>query len=144
MCDSIRLELRHLGVGVGSAHPTFFQTPMMDDVLADPAGRELWGGNEKGLWRMVPLHTVITDILNGIERRADLIAIPKTNAPITKAPGVFRPFFDRFGFRARNGDARDRARLCRPVRTTSLAASHDRPGGEISATERGQRTRDTR
>jgi NAD(P)-dependent dehydrogenase (short-subunit alcohol dehydrogenase family) len=100
MCDSIRLELRHLGVGVGSAHPTFFQTPMMDDVLADPAGRELWGGNEKGLWRMVPLHTVITDILHGIERRADLIAIPKTNAPITKAPGVFRPLFDRFGFRA--------------------------------------------
>lgn len=99
MCDSIRLELRHLGVGVGSAHPTFFQTPMMDDVLADPAGRELWGGNERGLWRMVPLHTVTTDILNGIERRADLIAIPKTNAPITKAPGVFRPFFDRFGFR---------------------------------------------
>lgn len=48
---------------------------------------------------MVPLHTVTTDILNGIERRADLIAIPKTNAPITKAPGVFRPFFDRFGFR---------------------------------------------
>lgn len=54
MCDSIRLELRHLGVGVGSAHPTFFRTPMMDDVLADPAGRVLWGGNEKGLWRMVP------------------------------------------------------------------------------------------
>jgi NAD(P)-dependent dehydrogenase (short-subunit alcohol dehydrogenase family) len=99
MCDSIRLELRHLGVGVGSAHPTFFRTPMMDDVLADPAGRELWGGNEKGLWRMVSLQTVTTDILNGIERRADLIAIPKTNAPITKAPGVFRPFFDRFGFR---------------------------------------------
>lgn len=99
MCDSIRLELRHLGVGVGSAHPTFFRTPMMDDVLADPAGRELWGGNEKGLWRMVPLQTVTTDILNGIERRADLIAIPKTNTPIAKAPGVFRPFFDRFGFR---------------------------------------------
>ena len=46
-----------------------------------------------------PLQTVTTDILNGIERRADLIAIPKTNTPIAKAPGVFRPFFDRFGFR---------------------------------------------
>ena len=90
MCDSIRLELRHLGVGVGSVHPTFFRTPMMDDVLADPAGRELWGGNEKGLWRMVPLQTVITGIVDEIERRADLIA---------KAPGLFRPFFDRVGFR---------------------------------------------
>ena len=99
LCDSLRLEVRHLGVGVGSVHPTFFRTPMMDDVLADPAGRELWGGNEKGLWRMVPLQTVITDIVNGIERRADLIAIPKSNTLIAKAPGLFRPFFDRFGFR---------------------------------------------
>lgn len=99
LCDSLRLEVRHLGVGVGSVHPTFFRTPMMDDVLADPAGRELWGGNEKGLWRMVPLQTVITDIVNGIERRVDLIAIPKSNTLIAKAPGLFRPFFDRFGFR---------------------------------------------
>jgi NAD(P)-dependent dehydrogenase (short-subunit alcohol dehydrogenase family) len=99
MCDSIRLEVRHLGVGVGSAHPTFFRTPMMDDVLADPAGRELWGGNARGLWRMVPVETVVTAIVNGIERRADLIAIPKSNTPIAKAPGIFRPFFDRFGFR---------------------------------------------
>jgi hypothetical protein len=72
---------------------------MMDDVLADPAGRELWGGNEKGLWRMVPLQTVITGIVDEIERRADLIAIPKTNTLIAKAPGLFRPFFDRVGFR---------------------------------------------
>jgi hypothetical protein len=31
----------------------------MDDIVADPAGHELWGGNEKGLWKMVPLQTVI-------------------------------------------------------------------------------------
>ncbi len=42
MCDAIRLELRHEGVAVGSLHPTFFRTPMMDDVVADPAGHALW------------------------------------------------------------------------------------------------------
>jgi NAD(P)-dependent dehydrogenase (short-subunit alcohol dehydrogenase family) len=118
MCDSIRLELRHLGVGVGSVHPTFFRTPMMDDVLADPAGRELWGGNEKGLWRMVPLQTVITDIVDGIERRADLIAIPKTNTLIAKAPGLFRPLFDRVGFRGQT-----------VPRATELASSASPPRG---------------
>ena len=138
MCDSIRLELRHLGVGVGSAHPTFFRTPMMDDVLADPAGRELWGGNEKGLWRMVPLHTVTTDILSGIERRADLIAIPKTNAPITKAPGVFRRSSTDSGL----GQTVARAiELASPAgRPTPLGASHNRPDGAISAIERGGET----
>ncbi|MFF2083989.1 SDR family NAD(P)-dependent oxidoreductase [Nocardia sp. NPDC058176] len=45
LCDSTRLELRNLGVGVGSAHPTFFRTPMMDAVQTDPAGTRLWGGN---------------------------------------------------------------------------------------------------
>jgi len=63
MCDSIRLELRHLGVSVGSVHPTFFHTPMFDELVTDPAGRVLWGGNEKGLWKMVDRETVIADIV---------------------------------------------------------------------------------
>ncbi|MDO2384406.1 SDR family NAD(P)-dependent oxidoreductase [Mycobacterium avium subsp. hominissuis] len=101
MCDSIRLELRSLGVGVGSAHPTFVRTPMMDDVVADPAGRELWGGNDKGLWKMVPMPTVTAGIVNGIERRADQIIIPKTLTLTAKAPGLFRTLVERIGFRDR-------------------------------------------
>lgn len=99
LCDSIRLELRHLGVGVGSAHPTFFRTPMMDDVTADPAGRALWGGNDRGLWKMVPLQKVISGIVTGIERRADLIVVPKRLTLTAKAPGLFRPIVERLGFR---------------------------------------------
>ncbi|QTJ67134.1 SDR family NAD(P)-dependent oxidoreductase [Rhodococcus sp. ZPP] len=95
MCDSIRLELRHLGVGVGSAHPTFFRTPLMDDIVADPAGHELWGGNDKGLFKMVPIGTVVDALVGGIEKRADLIVAPKTNTLLAKAPGLFRPLLDR-------------------------------------------------
>ncbi|RBO92375.1 hypothetical protein DFR74_10317 [Nocardia puris] len=65
LCDSVRLELRHLGVGVGSAHPTFFRTPMMDFVHADPAGNVLWGGDSGGLWKIVALETVVADIISG-------------------------------------------------------------------------------
>lgn len=99
MCDSIRLEVRHLGVGVGSAHPTFFRTPMMDDVKADPAGRTLWGGNERGLWKMVPLEKVISGIVSGIERRSDLIVVPRSLALTAKAPGLLRHVIERLGFR---------------------------------------------
>jgi len=100
MCDSIRLELRHLGIGVGSAHPTFFATPLMDDVVADPAGRALWGGNDRGFWKMIPREQVVRDIVAGIERRADMIVVPKTNAIVAKAPGFFRRFVERAAFRS--------------------------------------------
>jgi len=99
MCDSIRLEVRHLGVGVGSVHPTFFKTPLMDDVVADPAGKVLWGGNARGLWKMIGLPAVITGIVKGIERRADFIVVPKALTLTAKAPGLFRPIIERLGFR---------------------------------------------
>ncbi|GAA2491155.1 SDR family NAD(P)-dependent oxidoreductase [Streptomyces longisporus] len=99
MCDSLRLEVRHLGVGVGSVHPTFFRTPMMDDVTADPAGHALWGGNSKGLWKMVPLEKVIAGIVRGIERRADRVVVPRSLTLTANAPGLFRPILERVGFR---------------------------------------------
>lgn len=95
MCDSIRLEVRHLGVAVGSAHPTFFRTPMMDDVVADPAGRQLWGGNDKGFFKMVPIETVVGALVGGIEKRAKVIVAPKSLTLVAKAPSLFRPVIDR-------------------------------------------------
>lgn len=98
MCDSLRLEVRHLGITVGSVHPTFFDTPMMDHVLADPAGAALWGEHKHWPWQMVPLDTVIDDTVRAIERRAKLTVIPKSNAPVARAAGFVRPVIDRIGF----------------------------------------------
>jgi NAD(P)-dependent dehydrogenase (short-subunit alcohol dehydrogenase family) len=117
LCDSIRLELRHLGVGVGSAHPTFVKTPLMDDVVADPAGQMLWAGNDKGLWKMVPLSTVVTGIVTGIERRAELIVVPKTLTLTAKAPGLFRPIIERLGFRG--------STIARAIELASSSGWHD-------------------
>ncbi|MFQ2879722.1 SDR family NAD(P)-dependent oxidoreductase [Mycobacterium sp. TY814] len=99
MCDSIRLELRSLGVGVGSAHPTFFKTPLMNHVHKDPAGQELWGDNVKGVWKMVPLQEVVMGIADGIERRSAKIVVPKSLLITANAPGVFRRVIERIGFR---------------------------------------------
>lgn len=101
LCDSTRLEVRHLGVDVGSVHPTFFPTPMMDNVHGDPAGIKLWGGNKKGLWKMVSRESVVADIVNGIEKRSSLVVCPKRNTLVARTPGMFLPLIERIGFPGR-------------------------------------------
>ncbi len=101
MCNSIRLEVRHLGVGVGTLHHTFLKTPMLDAIHADPAGRRLWGGNERGLWRMCTVDKAVRSIVSGIERRAQTITACRAHALVAAAPGFFRPFVDRVGFTTR-------------------------------------------
>src|SRR6185369_3756320 len=100
MCDSIRLEVKHLGVGVGSAHPTFFPTPMMDQVHADAAGVKLWGGNKGGLWRMISRDEVVDGVIRGIERRSDMVVLPAQNTLVAKAPGLFRKVTEKLGFKS--------------------------------------------
>jgi short-subunit dehydrogenase len=97
MCDSLRVELRPLGVTVGSAHPTFFKTPMVDEALSDPVARGVWN-NFEGLFELAPIETVVRDVVRGIEGRADQVVIPKRLTLTATAPGVFRPIIDRFGF----------------------------------------------
>lgn len=99
LCDAIRLELRHEGVGVGSLHPTFFRTPMMDDVVADAAGREIWGGNRGGLWGMVGIDEVVRTTLRMIERREAMATVPGRISLVAKAPGLVRPVIERLGWR---------------------------------------------
>jgi NAD(P)-dependent dehydrogenase (short-subunit alcohol dehydrogenase family) len=100
MSDSIRLELRHLGVDVGTIHPTFFSTPMMDRVLADAAGRRLWGGHQNALWKMVPLELVVATTIAAIQRRAAVTVVPKRIGAIARAAGFARPLIDRIGWPA--------------------------------------------
>lgn len=100
MSDSIRLELRHLGVDVGTIHPTFFSTPMMDRVLANAAGRRLWGGHQNALWKMVPLELVVAETIAAIERRAAMTVVPKRIGAIARAAGFARPLIDRIGWPA--------------------------------------------
>jgi NAD(P)-dependent dehydrogenase (short-subunit alcohol dehydrogenase family) len=116
LCDSLRLEVRHLGITVSSVHPTFFDTPMMDGVLADPAGAALWGEHKSWPWKMVPRETVINDTVRGIERRAKITVIPKANTPVARAAGFVRPLIDRVGF------------IRNPIpRTIEIAHQHVRP-----------------
>ena len=98
MCNSIRLEVKHLGVTVGSVHPTFFHTPLLDEAIADPAGRTLWRGNRSGLFATVPIERVVADIVRAIGQRRAQTVIPSRMAPVAWLPGVFRRLFGLLAF----------------------------------------------
>ncbi|WEI17249.1 SDR family NAD(P)-dependent oxidoreductase [Acinetobacter proteolyticus] len=97
LCDSLRLELKADKIGVGSFHPTFFQTPLMDAVQANPAGKAVWNGNT-GIWKYVPIETVVADLITGIEQRKSLIIVPKNNKLVALAPGLLRQLVEWIGF----------------------------------------------
>ncbi len=98
MSDSIRLEVGHLGVAVGTIHPTFFRTPMMDRVLANAAGRRLWGEHQSALWKMVPLELVVAETVRAIQRRATMTVFPRRISAVARAAGLARPLIDRIGW----------------------------------------------
>lgn len=99
MCDSLRLELRQHGIGVGSFHPTFFQTPMMEEVIDGPCSTLVWN-NHEGLWKFVALEKVIAALVDCIEQRRDMVTVPRSNSLVAKAPGLLRRLIERIGFDA--------------------------------------------
>lgn len=99
VCNSVRMEVKHLGIDVGSYHPTFFPSPLMDGVTSDPVGNKLWGGNKEGPWKMITVEEVVSDIISGIEERAELVVIPKRKTLVAKASGFFRRYIERRGFK---------------------------------------------
>jgi len=98
MGNSLRLELRGRGIKVGSVHPTFFDTPLMDEVKADPAGQALWGGNSSGLWRMVPIDQVVDQTVRAIERRKQMVVVPGRLRAVAAAPNAWKHVVGRIGF----------------------------------------------
>lgn len=98
VCNSLRLEVKHLDIGVGSFHPTFFPSPLMDGVKSNPVGDKLWGGNKQAPWKMISIEEVVSDIITGLQERSELVVIPKKKTLVAKASGFFRKYIERRGF----------------------------------------------
>lgn len=110
MCDSLRLEWKHLGIGVGTFHPTFFQTPMMEAGKDGPCSTLVWN-NHEGVWKFVELEEVVSKLVDCVEHRRDLVTVPKQNALVARAPGLLRKLIERIGF--------DDGRVAEAVRLSS-------------------------
>jgi len=97
LCNALRLEVRHLGVTVGSIHPTFFKTPLADQLLDNSAGRRLYDDNT-GLFKLTTVEDVVAATMKAITRRSQKAVIPRHNLPITWMPELTRKLTDRVMF----------------------------------------------
>lgn len=114
LCDSLRLELRQHGIGVGSLHPTFFQTPMMEEVIDVPSSTLVWNKHQ-GIWKFVSLEKVVAALVDCIEKRHDLVAVPRSQSLAAKAPGLVRRLVERIGF--------DSERVAREVKLSNESSA---------------------
>lgn len=97
LCNSLRLELKQTGVQVGSLHPTFFKTPLMDVELDGPLSKYVWN-RHRGVWKFVPLDMVVTALIDCIERRRETVTVPESNWILANAAGFARKLLERIGF----------------------------------------------
>lgn len=98
LCDSLRLEVRHLGVGVGSIHPTFFPTPIMANSHIAPAHDMVWNHHRDMIWKLTTPEAVVLGIVDAIERRADLVTVPGDLKRVALIAGLARPLLEKIGF----------------------------------------------
>ena len=100
MIDVLRLEMRHIGVTVGSVQPVIFRTPMIGAGLDNPAGAALVN-DFTGVFRTVDLDTVVGETVRGIERRAKRTVIPRQHRAAAFIPGLTQATVERLAFRPR-------------------------------------------
>lgn len=127
MCNSLRLEVKHLGVGIGTLHPTFFKTPMMD-ALMDNACAELVWNNYQGMWKFVALEEVVNGLVKTIEQRREMTTVPGSNVLAARAPGLMRPLIEKVGWdEERTAEAVRREVKEAELRMANTAGSSRRP-----------------
>lgn len=78
MCDSLRTEVAHLGVGVASIHPTWIDTDMVrEGDETQRAFHRLREALRPPLNRTYPVERAAADILAGFEQRRRRICTPR-------------------------------------------------------------------
>jgi NAD(P)-dependent dehydrogenase (short-subunit alcohol dehydrogenase family) len=75
MGDTLRAELKHLGVRVGVAHMTFVDTDMVREVDAHPVfGKVRTGVPLAG--KVYPLEFAVDKFVQGIRKRSRVVHVP--------------------------------------------------------------------
>jgi NAD(P)-dependent dehydrogenase (short-subunit alcohol dehydrogenase family) len=95
MCNSLRLEVAHKGVEVGTIHPTWIDTPMVREGDAESrAFRRLRESMSPPFRKTYPVERAARDIADGFERRARRIYSPGfvRAAHVLRAAMTTRPF----------------------------------------------------
>ena len=78
MCDSLRIELAHHGVAVGTIHPTWIDTDMVREADDEHrAYRRLREAMRPPFRKVYPVERAARDIADGFDRRARRICTPR-------------------------------------------------------------------
>lgn len=76
MFNSLRLEVAHHGVDVGTIHPAFIDTEMVRDTEASSATNRIRAATPEPFRRSYPVERAASDIARGFERRKRRICTP--------------------------------------------------------------------
>lgn len=76
--NTLRAEVRYLGVAVGVAHPTWISTDMVNSADEHPVFGPLRKGSLGPLGKTYPLSFAVAAFADGITRRARTIHIPRS------------------------------------------------------------------
>lgn len=74
--NSLRAEVRHLGVRVGVAHPSWISTDMVNSADEHPVFGQMRGNIPGPLGKTLPVSAVIDDLARGIAARSRTIHTP--------------------------------------------------------------------
>lgn len=95
MCNSLRIELAHHGVAVGTIHPSWIDTPMVREGDAElRAFQRLRAAITPPFNKTFPVERAAREIADGFDRRASRICTPKfvRAAHVMRAALTTRPF----------------------------------------------------
>ncbi|HEX3589496.1 MAG TPA: short-chain dehydrogenase/reductase [Pseudonocardiaceae bacterium] len=125
--NTLRAEVKHLGVDVGVAHPTWISTDMVNSADEHPVFGPLRKTMPKAVGRTYPLSVAVDAFESGIARRARAIHIP---AQLVLAKGIraLLPRLIEQGARRIVPDA-DRAALADVAERGAAASAPVGPGG---------------
>ncbi|HEV7647763.1 MAG TPA: short-chain dehydrogenase/reductase [Actinophytocola sp.] len=75
--NSLRAEVKHLGVDVGVVHPTWISTDMVDNADAHPVFGQMRRSNKGIAGKTYPLAVAVKLISGGIAARARAVHVPR-------------------------------------------------------------------
>jgi NAD(P)-dependent dehydrogenase (short-subunit alcohol dehydrogenase family) len=75
--NSLRAEVKHLGVDVGVAHPTWIRTDMVDNADAHPVFGQMRRANKGIAGKTYPLSVAVKLISGGIAARSRVVHVPR-------------------------------------------------------------------
>jgi NAD(P)-dependent dehydrogenase (short-subunit alcohol dehydrogenase family) len=124
--NTLRAEVRHLGVAVGVAHPTWISTDMVNSADEHPVFGPL-RSNMGPMGRTYPLSVAVDAFVTGIGRRARAIHVPR-QLVLVKAVRAALPRLVELGAR-RTLPAADRAAERDVAERGAAASAPVGPGG---------------